>query len=207
MQRARSQRQLRLRLPPRVFRWNEHQTATAATVATTQGAGQSSDRGGSRDVSSRSARSPRSRSAREVVAVTLTDGLPFRIALMEDVPLDTEVGRTIHFRVVEGLQGGPATVIAKGSIVTGVVAALGGKRNFFGERSKARFRLISAVSVDDGKIELRATPAARDDGAETRPFATPSESAHDLKDKNLIAASGTEYIAYVSGEQTVNVHK
>jgi len=143
----------------------------------------------------------------EVVAVTLTDGLPFRIALMEDVPLDTEVGHTIHFRVLEDLQGGPVTVIAKGAIVTGAVAALGGKRNFFGERKKAMFRLISTQSVDDGKIELRATPAARNDGAETRPFATPNESAHDLKDKNLIAASGTEYIAYISGEQIVNVHK
>ena len=83
------------------------------------------------------------------------------------------------------------------------MAALGGKRNFFGERSKVRFRLISADSVDDSKINVRATPAAKSDGVETRPFETPTAS----KDKNLIAASGTEYVAYVTGDQTVHVHK
>ncbi len=139
------------------------------------------------------------------MTVTLTDGLPFRIALADDVPLDAEVGQPLRFRVLDGLEGGPVTVIAKGSIVTGAVAALGGKRNFFGERSKVTFRLTSAVSVDDGKISVRATPASK--APETRPFVTPSESAHDLKERNLIAASGTEYVAYIAGDQTLTVHK
>jgi serine/threonine protein kinase len=150
---------------------------------------------------------PRVPAPPQSVAITLTDGLPFRIALLEDVPIDAEVGKVVHFRVMEDLQGGPVTVIAKGAIVTGSLASLGGKRNFFGERSKARFRLISAVSVDDGKINVRATPKAKNDSGETRPFATPGESSHDLKDKNLIAAGGTEYVAYIAGEQTVSVHK
>jgi serine/threonine protein kinase len=139
----------------------------------------------------------------QLVPVTLNDGVPFRIALMDDVPIDAQVGLALRFRVLDGVQSGDTTVIAKGSIVTGSLVDLGGKRNFFGERSKVRFRLIAAESVDDAKINIRATPASRNDGVETRPFATPNGT----KDKNLIAASGTEYIAYIAGAQTVNVHQ
>jgi serine/threonine protein kinase len=139
----------------------------------------------------------------EIVSVKLSDGLPFRIELLEDVPSDTEVGHVLRFRVVDDLRSGDVVVIAKGAGVTGSVMALGGKRNFFGERSKVRFRLISAESVDDTKINVRATPAAKNDGVETRPFETPNGS----KDKSVIAPSGTEYVAYVSGDQTVHVRK
>ena len=133
----------------------------------------------------------------------LNNGVPFRIALLEDVPVDAEVGHILRFRVLDAVQSGDTVVIAKGSLVTGSLVTLGGKRNFFGERSKVMFRLISAESVDDTKINVRATPAAKADGVETRPFETPKGT----KDKNLIAASGTEYVAYVAGDQTVSVHK
>ena len=145
--------------------------------------------------------SPVTRSA-TLVPVKLTDGLPFRIALLDDVPIDSEVGRELRFRVIDDVQSGDTTVIAKGSIVTGSLADLGGKKNFFGQSSKVRFRLIAAASVDDTKISVRATRGARSDG-ESRPFATPNGT----KNKDLIAASGTEYIAYISGEQTINVHR
>ena len=112
------------------------------------------------------------------------------------------MGRELHFRVPDNVQSGDTTVIAKGSLVIGALADLGGKRNFFGERSKVRFRLIAAASVDDTKISVRATRAARSDG-ESRPFAT----ANGTKNKELIAANGTEYIAYISGEQSLSVHK
>jgi serine/threonine-protein kinase len=147
---------------------------------------------------------PRAPAVPEAVPVKLDNGLPFRIALVEDVPVDTEVGHALRFRVLDGLQSGGFTVIAKGAIVTGSVAALAGKRNFFGERSKVSFQLMSAESVDDGKINVRATPAAKTDGPETRPFVTPRGSP---KDKNLIAATGTEYVAYINGDQTVRVRK
>jgi hypothetical protein len=139
----------------------------------------------------------------ELVPVKLSDGLPFRIELLDEVPSDTEVGRVLHFRVLDDLRAGDVVVIAKGAGVTGSVVALGGKRNFFGERSKVRFRLISAESVEDTKINVRATPAAKNDGVETRSFETPNGP----KDKSVIAPSGTEYVAYVSGDQTVHVHK
>lgn len=153
------------------------------------------------------ASAPRGAKPQDFVSVTLTDGLPFRIALTEDVPLDAEVGRTVHFRVIDGVQGGPETVIPKGAIVTGSIAALGGKRNFLGERRKVKFRLLSAAGVDASTIRVRATPMPGKSGESERPFATPNERERELKDKNLIAASGTEYVAYIAGEQTVNVHR
>ena len=106
-------------------------------------------------------------------------------------------------KLIEAALSGEEVVIAKGAIVTGSVAALGGKRNFFGERSKMRFRLTSAESVDDSKVSVRATPAPKSDGEDSRPF----ETNKGLKDKSLIAASGAEYVAYVAGDQTVSVRK
>ncbi len=150
---------------------------------------------------------PRTPAPAQAMPVTVRDGVPFRIALLEDVPLDADVGQTVRFRVLDGLKSDDVTVIAKGAIVTGTVAELGGKRNFFGGRSKVKFRLISAVSVDDSKISVRATPAPKADGVSMRPFVTPNESAQELKEKNLIAAGGTDYVAYVAGDQTVSVHK
>jgi tRNA A-37 threonylcarbamoyl transferase component Bud32 len=138
-----------------------------------------------------------------VVPIQLNDGLPFRIELLEDVPIDAALGRPLRFRVMDGVKSGDTTVIAKGSTVTGSLVDLGGKRKFLGERSKVRFNLIAADSVDDAKISVRATPGSRADGDESRPFATPNAT----KDKNLIAASGTQYVAYISGDQTVSVHQ
>jgi hypothetical protein len=139
----------------------------------------------------------------EIVPVKLEDGLPFRIVLLDDVPSDIEVGQALRFRVLDEVKVDGLVVIAKEALVTGSVVALGGKRNFFGERSKTRFRLTSAVSVDGSKINVRVTAAAKDDGVETRTFETPKGS----KDKNLIAAAGTDYVAYVAGDQTVHVRK
>ncbi len=146
---------------------------------------------------------PHAPAATDLVSVTLNDGVPFRIALMDDVLNTMQVGQALRFRVLDGLQTGDVVVIAKGAVVTGAVASLGGKRNFFGERSKVKFRLVSAAAVDGSKIDVRATPMPKNDGDDTRPFEAPKGS----KDKSLVAANGTEFVAYVAGDQTVHVHK
>jgi serine/threonine protein kinase len=139
----------------------------------------------------------------ERVLVKLNDGLPLRIALLEDVPAGAEVGRPLRFRVLDGIQSGDTVVIAKGSIVTGSVADSGAKRNFFGERKPMKFSLISAESVDGTKINVRATPAPGPNGVEARSFATPNAA----KQKGSIAVTGAEYVAYISGDQTVSMRK
>ncbi len=145
----------------------------------------------------------RSAAPDERVLVKLNDGLPLRIALLEDVPANAEVGTPLRFRVLDGIQSGDTVVIAKGSIVTGSVADSGGKRNLFGERKQMKFSLIAVESVDGAKINIRATPAPGPNGVETRSFATPNAA----KQKGSIAATGAEYIAYISGDQTVSIRK
>ena len=54
----------------------------------------------------------------------LNDGLPFRIALLEDVPIDTEVGHSIHFRVLDGVQSGDTLVINASVLLSGLSAEL-----------------------------------------------------------------------------------
>jgi hypothetical protein len=65
------------------------------------------------------------------------------------------------------------------------------------------FRLVQADSVDGKKMNVRAMSGRRADGPTTRSFETTKGS----KTKGLAAVQGTEYIAYVDGEQTVSIRK
>jgi len=141
----------------------------------------------------------------QLVSVKLNDALPFRIVLTEDVPADIAEGQSVSFRVVDGLQVGDAVVIAKGATVTGEVMGEVGKKRFLGigAGSKLSFRLLYTQSVEDEKVRVRAIAALKADSAPVRPFDTGKGS----KSKEVAAPRGTEYIAYIDGEQTVSVHK
>jgi len=80
-----------------------------------------------------------------------------------------------------------------------------GKKKFLGigGNSKVSFRLLSAESVENEKIRVRATASTKGDGPSSRPFDTGKGS----RPKDLAAVAGTEYIAYIDGEQTVSIHK
>ena len=147
---------------------------------------------------------PENKSA-QLMSVKLNDALPFRIVLADDVPADTAEGQSVSFRVADGLQVGDSTVIAKGAIVTGEVMGEVGKKKFFGigGGSKLSFRLLYAESVENEKIRVRAISAMKADSAPMRPFETSKAS----RSKEVVAQRGTEYIAYIDGEQTVSVHK
>ena len=100
----------------------------------------------------------------------------------------------MRFTVVKELRQGDAVAIAKGATVTGVIEKK--KSGIFG--GKMTLRLIQADAVDGRKLNVRAIPARRAD-SNARPVETPAKKA-----KDLAAAAGTEYVAYVDGEQTVN---
>ena len=57
-----------------------------------------------------------------IVAVTLTDGMPFSITLAEDIPQNAEEGTPLHFTVAKDVRVGDLVVIAKGAAVTGAIA-------------------------------------------------------------------------------------
>jgi hypothetical protein len=145
------------------------------------------------------------RPAVALTPVTVGDALPFRIILAADVPSDAPEGQALRFTVVDGLQVGNNTVIAKGATVTGSVTGETGKKKILGMGggSKLTFRLLQVDAVDGKKVNVRAMSGRRAEGPTIRTF----ETLKNSKTKGLAAAQGTEYIGYIDGEQTVSVRK
>ena len=138
------------------------------------------------------------------VPVKVADGMPFSIQLAEDVPVDAEEGRVLHFTVIDGLKVGDNVVVAKGASVTGsVIDAAGKKKNVFGMGGKMTFRLVQADAVDGKKLNVRAEPSRGKDGIARRPL----DSGAKGKSKEIAAGAGSQYVAYIEGEQSVSVHK
>jgi serine/threonine-protein kinase len=135
-------------------------------------------------------------------SVALTDGMPFSIKLAEDVPADAEEGRPLRFTAVDGLKVGDNVVIAKGATVTGAILEAG-KKKVFGLGGKATFRLLKADAVDGKKLNVRAEPSKGRDGPAKRPI----DSGAKGKTKEIAAAAGSQYVAYIEGDQTVAVKK
>jgi len=145
------------------------------------------------------------RPAVALTPVAVGDALPFRIILTSDVPSDAPEGQALQFTVVDGLQVDHNVVIAKGATVTGSVTGESGKKKILGMGggNKLTFRLIETDAVDGKKVSVRAMAGRRADGVTVRTFETTKGS----KTKGLAAAQGTEYIAYIDGDQTVSVRK
>jgi hypothetical protein len=135
--------------------------------------------------------------------VNVADAVPFSIRLVEDVPVDAEEGRALRFTAVDGLKIGDVVVIAKGASVTGSVLEAAGKKKIFGMGGKMTFRLLDAEAVDGKKINVRAEPSRGKDGPAKRPL----DSGAKGKSKEIAAAAGSQYVAYVEGDQTVSVRK
>jgi hypothetical protein len=119
------------------------------------------------------------------------------------VPVSAEEGHALSFRVVEDLKVGNTILIARGATVTGSIASEAGKKKFLGMGGKMTFQLDSVDAVDGQKISVRASAARKGSGPTTRPI----DTGKYAKAKDLAAARGTDYIAYVDGDQTVSVKK
>jgi hypothetical protein len=135
------------------------------------------------------------------VPVNVTDAMPFSIKLAEDVPADAEEGHALHFIAIDGLKVGDAVVIAKGAAVTGSVLEAGKRKTFGG--NKMTFRLLQVEAVDGWKLNIRSEPSRGKDGPAKRPI----DAGAKGKTKEVAAASGSQYVAYIEGDQTVSVHK
>ena len=137
------------------------------------------------------------------VPVNVADAIPFSVKLAEDVPADAEEGRVLHFTVVDGLKIGDAVVIAKGASVTGAIVDAAGKKKVFGMGAKMTFRLVQVEAVDGKKLNIRAEPSRGRDAPAKRPV----ESGAKGKTKEIAAAAGSQYVAYIEGDQPVSIHK
>jgi hypothetical protein len=135
------------------------------------------------------------------VPVNVSDGMPFGIALAEDVAAEAEEGHVLHFTVTQGLKAGDNVVIAKGASVTGSVVEAGKRKAFGG--NKMTFRLLQVDAVDGKKLNVRAEPSRGKDGPAKRPI----DAGAKGKTKEIAAAVGSQYVAYIEGDQTVSVRK
>ncbi len=140
----------------------------------------------------------------DVVSVTVPDGKPFRIALADDVPLTAPEGQFLSFRASEDLKVGDKIIVPRGATITGSIASEGTKKKFLGMGGgKMTFQLATAETADGQKIKVRAAAGAKADGPTTRPI----DTGKYAKPKDLAAARGTDYVAYVDGEQIVSLHR
>ncbi|HWZ30407.1 MAG TPA: serine/threonine-protein kinase [Bryobacteraceae bacterium] len=147
---------------------------------------------------------PITRTLEKITVVTIPDGAPVSIALSADVPAEVQEGQPIHFTVAQDFKAGDTVVIAKGSVVSGAVVDIGGKKKFLGMGGgKVTFRLMQVDAIDGHKLNVRATPGKSPNGPAQRPL----EPVNKKPPKELVAAAGTEYIGYMDGEQTVSVKK
>ena len=139
-----------------------------------------------------------------IVAITLTDGMPFSINLAEDIPQSAEEGTPLRFTVAKDVRVGDLVVIAKGAAVTGAITQAARKGKIIGiGGGKMTMRLLVVDAVDGHKYRVRTQSARSADGKSERPVETNVKP----KNKDLVAAVGTEYLAYVDGDATVSVKK
>jgi serine/threonine protein kinase len=133
--------------------------------------------------------------------VQVLAGLPFPITLMEDVMPDAQPGQALRFQAAKDFLVGPALVIARGAAVTGQIVSAG-KKKILGRTGKPAFRLMQADAVDGSKLKVRAVPGRRSDDKAER-----SIEPAGYRGKELLAPAGSQYLAYVEGDQTVIVKK
>jgi tRNA A-37 threonylcarbamoyl transferase component Bud32 len=137
-------------------------------------------------------------SANPAVSVTLSDALPFRITLDEDIPADAEAGLPLHFTAAADLRVNGAVVIATGAAVAGEIAEVA-KKKFLLKGARMTFRLLKADAVDNQKLTVRSTPS----GSPKRPV----DAGKGARSKDVAAAKGAGFIGYIDGEQTVLVRR
>ncbi len=131
-------------------------------------------------------------------AITLHDGTPFSITLVDDIPADAEEGTVLHFVAASDLKVGEAVVIAKGAPVTGAILE-GKRKRVLGIGGKMTLRMTAARAVDGKNINIRAAAGHRTDGPARRPVELPNAT----KSKTLAASKGTEYVAFVDGDAII----
>ena len=144
---------------------------------------------------------PDSNPASEGIELSVGDGLPLRVALAEDVPSGAPEGQPLTFRAVDDFRVGTTVLIARGALVTGSVASEAGKKRFLGMGGKMTFQLDSAETVDGQKLKVRASPSRRSDGPATRQL----DTGRYAKPKDLAAARGTDFTAYIDGDQSLTI--
>jgi serine/threonine-protein kinase len=132
--------------------------------------------------------------------VSIPGGLPFDIALTQDVPVKVTAGQLLHFTVTKDLKVGEVTVIARGTPLNGTVVDSGEGKKLLVVKNKATFRLSTVESIGGTKLAIRATPGHKAGDKADRQIEQPG-----TKSKDVLAPAGTEYSGYIDNDQVVTV--
>jgi serine/threonine-protein kinase len=136
-------------------------------------------------------------------SVVVPDATPFPVLLSADIMKGMDAGTPLRFTAEQDFKIGDNVVIAKGTVVTGSIVDTGGNR-ILGMGAKMSLRIDQTESTAAQKIALRALGARKPDGVTTRPAEVKGNSS---KGKDVVATAGSEYYAYIDGEQKVTVKK
>jgi len=143
---------------------------------------------------------PAPAAAPRMVNVTVSDALPFRISLAADVPADAEFARPVRFTAMEDFVVKGTVVVAKGASVFGEISETPKKKVFGIGGGKLSFKLTKAEAVGGHTLNVRALAARKSDGVTQRQVEVGPKPS-----KDIAAAQGAQYIAYIDGEQSVSV--
>jgi serine/threonine-protein kinase len=135
--------------------------------------------------------------AKTVLAV---GGIPFEIALLEDVDADCKPGQPLRFQVTKDVLAGDVVVVAKGALVTGVVVEAA-KKKFLVHTTKPTFRLMEVAAADGSRLKVRATPGRLGESRKDPSL----EPIGGSRSKDDLAPAGSRFHAYFDGDQPVTV--
>src|SRR5579863_2279915 len=139
--------------------------------------------------------------SKTAVTAKIPDGTGIKITLADDIPDNVDKDQPLRFTVSEDVLVDGSVVIAKGANVTGAIADPG-KKKFLGVVGGKMTLKVTTVDAADGhKLNIRALPARRAEGS-FRDVDTGKP-----KPKGLASTVGTEYYAYIDGDQTASARK
>ena len=130
--------------------------------------------------------------------VVVSDGMPISIKLAEDVPADAPADKPIRFTVSREFRIGNNVVLPEGAVINGVIVDAAHKKLIGG--TKMSYRLKEADIPGGAKLTLRASSTKQ--GEDNR---RPLEIPGAKHAKDVAATAGSNYVAYVDGDQTVTV--
>jgi len=139
--------------------------------------------------------------AAATATIPIPDATGFKITLAVDIPENADKDQPVRFTVSEDVLVQGSVAIAKGANVTGAIVDPGKK--FLGVGvGKMTLKLTAVDAADGHKLNIRALPTRRAEGS-----IRDVDTGKSKPKGGLAASAGTEYYAYIDGEQTVSVRK
>ena len=138
----------------------------------------------------------------------IPDGTEFTVVTIDEITSKTATeGDLLTFKVADDVKINGQTVVAKGSLVKGVVAQAK-KAGMMGRGGNLGIRVESAMTVDNQKLKLRSTKGKEGDdktGTTVALVVLFGPLGFLKKGKNAVIKPGTEIKVYTDEEKKVEV--